>query len=443
MVFPGTRQLVHLLAVAALLLMARKPHARPKPATLASGASGHGLTFRNFNGVCNLPAPEVVQQLGLGWTRADFSWGGIEPEKGKWIWDRTDQLVQTAHAESLEILPILDYTAAWAEAVEGQQVGPPRHVEDWEDYVDHVVARYSRPPFSLRYFQVWNEPTREAGFWRGPSNRDFIDTVYLPAAKIVRRYNARVVFSGWPHSNSLAELDGLLGSHDAWRSTDILDVHYFGGSAWQHLYDYWLLAGKCSGIWQTEVGFTENPDYLPNAYLRALNWALRSGWNDPDQYKVFWYANWGAGPDADKCLTKTDHGKIALTENGRRLAAINDALGGGVLAPFAEFATTPPLAPTLDESRPTALGFKVGGDRTVIALLLDKVGYQNYSSISARASLGWRPRRVEVVTASGQRRPLEAVYKAGGVEVRVPLKSMGDDCGHCAWIVAYLEFERS
>jgi hypothetical protein len=436
-----TRRLFYRLALAGLLLMAWRRNAPWKPASSAPGTPGP--TFRDFNGVVNLPAPEVVRQLGLGWTRADFGWGNVEPEKGKWVWDKTDQLVQTAHGDSMEILPVLDYTAPWAEAVKGQQQGPPEHTEDWEDYVDHVVARYSHAPFNLRYFQIWNEPTREAGFWRGSSNRDFIDTIYLPAAKIIRRYNARVVFSGWPHSNSLGELDGLLNNHDAWRLTDILDVHYFGGSAWQHLYDYWLLAGRCSGIWQTEIGFTDNPDYLPNAYLRSLNWALRSGWKDPDQYKVFWYANWGAGHDADKCLSKTDHGKIVLTENGQRLAVMNGTLGDGVLASFTQFTTTPPLAPTLDESKPTALGFKVGENRTVVALLLNKVGYQGYSSVSVRASLGFRPKHVEVVTASGQRHALDAIYTTGGVQVAVPLKSMLDECSNCAWIVAYLEFEAS
>jgi len=132
-----------------------------------------------------------------------------------------------------------------------------------------------------------------------------------------------------------------------------------------------------------------------------------------------------------------------LTTNGRRLAAMNDALGGGALASFTQFQTTPSLPSTLDESKATALGFKVGDSRTVVALLLNKVGYQSYSSISVRASLGFRPKRVEVVTASGQRRALDAVYTSSGVQVAVPLKNMQDECTNCAWIVAYVEFEVS
>ena len=431
-------RLVPLVALAALGTMPR-----PKSSPAAPGPPG--ITLRNFSGVVNAPGSETVRQLGIGWTRADFSWGGIEPEKGKWNWNRTDQLVQAAHAESLEILPILDYTAPWAEAVAGQHVGPPKHVEDWEGYVDHVVARYGRPPFNLRYFQIWNEPTREAGFWRGPSNRDFVDTVYLPAAKIVRHYGARVVFGGWPHTNSLAELDDLLAYHDAWRWTDVVDVHYFGGAAWQHLYDYWLLSGKCMGIWQTEIGFTANPDYVPNVYLRALNWGLSSGWKDPDQYKLFWYAGWGAGADADRCLTKSEGQgqqlKNVLTEDGRWLAVINDVLGAGALAAFTDFSTTPSLPPTVSESQPAALGFKVGDDRVVIALLMDKAFSQKYSAIAVRASVRKRPGRVELVTSSGHRQALTGDYAAGHLRVTVPLRGMQDDCPRCASLAGYLELE--
>jgi GH35 family endo-1,4-beta-xylanase len=109
-----------------------------------------GVTFRDFNGAVYLSSPEIDKQLGIGWTRQDFSWSSIEPDKGKWSWDKMDQLVQGAHAQSVEVLPVLDYTAPWAASIPGQQFSAPRHVEDWEDYVEHVVARYSQPPFNLR-----------------------------------------------------------------------------------------------------------------------------------------------------------------------------------------------------------------------------------------------------------------------------------------------------
>jgi hypothetical protein len=430
-----------LVTIVALAALGTMPRPQPSPAT--PGPSG--ITLRNFSGVVNTPSPEMVQQMGLGWARADFDWTDIEPAQGKWTWDKTDQLVQAAHAQSLEILPVVAYTAPWAESIPGAHVSAPKRVEDWQDFVEHVVARYRAAPYNLRYFQVWNEPTVQAGFWKGASNRDFIGLVYLPAAKIIRSHGGRVVFGGWPHSNSLAELNDLLNTQDAWRWTDVVDVHYFGGAAWQPLYDAWLLGGKCMGIWQTEIGYTSNPDYLASVYLRALNWGLRSGWKDPDQYKVFWYAGWGSGVRADRCLTKSEgqgqQAKSVLTQNGQRLAVLNDVLGAGTLAAFTDFSTNLSLPPAVGDAQPAALGFKVGDGRVVIALFMDKAAAQKYPSLSVRASLRTKPGQIELVTASGQRRPLTGDYRSGQLQVAIPLRGSPDDCPACVSIAAYLELE--
>lgn len=288
-----------------------------------------GVTFRDFNSVVNMALPGTVKKLGFGWARNGFSWGSIEPQKGVWDWRGTDELILRAHALGVQILPNLLYTAPWAESIAGNQGSPPKHVEDWESFVEHTVARYSRPPFNLRYFQVWNEPTREAGFWSGKTNRDFIDTIYLPAAKIIRKYDCRVVFGGWPDSNSLTEYDDLLTYHDAWKWTDILDLHYRDVSAWKHLYTKWIKTGKCRGIWETEVGYTSDPDFLPSLYLQVLQFCLESGWNDANQYKLFWYASWGAGKDGPNCLSMpSGGGGTSLTVPGRELVVLDDVLGG-------------------------------------------------------------------------------------------------------------------
>jgi hypothetical protein len=370
-----------------------------------------------------MPLPETVEKLQFGWARDDFPWALIEPQKGQWNWQQTDGLVLRAHAAGVEILPILDYSAPWAGSTPGKKFSPPARVEDWEDFVEHTVARYTQPPYSLRYFQVWNEPTRQAGFWTG-SDEEFIDKVYLPAAKIIRSHGGRVVFGGWPSSNSLQEFDRILAYHHAWRWTDILDVHYRGLSAWQHLYDTWVKPGKSLGVWQTEIGFTSNPEYLPNVYLRALYWALRSGWSDPDQYKLFWYASSGGGKDGDKCLTKiaADHTTI-LTQNGILLSVMNGMLGGGSLTSFSNFSTDPPLHPVLEGTAPTALGFSVGRERVVIALL-GRTMFAKQAVLSVTVSTERRPARVELVSLSGVTWALNSDYRGGSLQVNIPLREL-------------------
>ncbi|PIU92213.1 MAG: hypothetical protein COZ06_21050 [Armatimonadetes bacterium CG_4_10_14_3_um_filter_66_18] len=375
----------------------------------------------DFLGAVNVGGPDW-RRYGLGWCRHDFSWGALEPENDRFEWEKYDRLIEDAHRHGVQILPILDYTAPWAASKEGDGVSPPKNVTDWEDFVEHVVARYSQPPFSLRYFQVWNEPTVKTGFWHGESDDEFFEKVYLPAAKILKRNDCQVVFGGWPCSDSIEHFCELLDKHEAWRWTDILDVHYFELSAWQALYDRYVKPGKCRGIWQTEIGYHPFPGYLPNCYLRALHFGLRTGWNFRDQYKLFWYAFWGAGPDAPKCLTSNGpDGQRVPSEHGKRLLVLNQVLGGGALAAFSDFAAEPALPPALQEEVPTVLGFHVGDRRTVIALLLDAATRQQHPTVRLDLRLPRTPRQVTLITAAGKRRELPAQQRDGHALVGVPI----------------------
>lgn len=329
-----------------------------------SSDSGRFPALRHFMAANNVPSPAFAR-YGLGWGRHDFSWGAIEPRRGEFVWDDYDAIVLKAHASGREVLPMLGYTAAWANAAQ-DGFAPPDRVADWERFVERTVARYSRPPFNLRYFQVWNEPTRKAGFWHGASEEEWVDKIYLPAARIIRRLGCCVVFGGWPISEP-ERLDHFLRYHDAWRYTDIIDVHYFEMGSWQALYDQWIATGRCRGLWQTEIGYLTFPNYLPNAYLRGLYWALKHDWSFPEKYKLFWFAFWGAGPDAPRCLTGPDG---FVSEHGQRAAVMRRLLGSGRLQAFDDYTLDPPLGFALHEETSAAMGFQCG-KRRVIALCVD------------------------------------------------------------------------
>jgi hypothetical protein len=321
------------------------------------------------------------------------------------------------------ILPLLAYTAKWA-ATDLGGLGPARDVRDWEDYVEHVVARYSRPPFNLRYFQVWNEPTREPmTFWKA-TGKEWIDQVYLPAAKIIRRYDCEVVYGGWP----VADAGGLfevLDYHDAWKWTDIVDVHYFESRVFQEIYDRYIATGKCRGIWQTELGFLTFPNYYPNAYLRVLYWALTHDWGFPDKYKLFWFASWGAGPDAAKCLSGPGaDGNHTLSEHGRRAEVMARLLGDDTLAALTDYKTDPPLPPTLNEDAPTSAGFTVG-ERRVVALIVDPGTLAAHEQITVRVG-GFEqpPTRARFVSVLGMEQPLTVEMHEGRAEVQVPCAAL-------------------
>lgn len=385
-------------------------------------ARPRGITFQDFNGTVYLPVPEVAQKLGVGWTRSDFSWNTIEPENDRFEWTETDRLVLQAHSQGLEVLPMLGYTAFWATSKQDDGFSAPRSVADWQDFVEHVVARYCRPPFNLRYFQVWNEPTAQAGFWHGQSDDEFFEKVYLPAARIIRSYGCQVVFGGWPCSDSIEYFCQMLDKHEAWRWTDILDIHYFENSAWQALYDRYVKTGKCKGIWQTEIGFHNFVGYLPNCYLRALHWAIGQGWTEPNQFKLFWFAWWGAGADGPKCLSQPGaDGRPVLTEHGKRLAVMNEVLGGASLSIFSHFASQPELPPALGEEVSTILGFKVGENRIVIALLIDEATREKHPTVKLELPVADKPLPTKLVTCTGEQKELVGEWQGGRLVLSVSM----------------------
>jgi hypothetical protein len=405
---------------------------------IPDGESSSVALFRNFNGVVYLPPREMDKQLGIGWARVPFYWDSIEPQRGQWNWSVTDQKVLGAISADVKVLPMLGYTAPWAKVPGANNRGPVRDVRDWENFVQEVVARYSRAPFNLHYFQVWNEPTKQAGFWSGESNRDFIDLIYLPAAKVIRRYGCYVVFGGWPISNGVDEYDQILAYHDTWMWTDILDLHYNDVQAWQHLYSKWIKTGMCRGVWQTEVGASDGPFLLPRLYVESLHFALGADWHDPDQYKLFWYAAWGAGPDANKCLTMTGPGnKIVLAPQGKRMAVLNELFGGAPLRDFKDFTSIMTEAPA--KASVKIYGFRVGDKHWVMALILDGLDAGHRPDILLKVRLGVRPSHFELVSPLGQRRSMSAEYQGDAAQVLIQTGDAPTDVPTSARQVYFLQ----
>lgn len=392
------------------------------------------VLFRGFNDVVYLPPAGLSKELGIGWVREAFYWDDIEPRKGKWEFENTDRIVTEAQAQGLEVLPLLGYTARWSASVSQNIFSPPQRTSDWENFVEHVVARYSNPPFNLRYFQIWNEPTRQAKFWFG-SDTEFVDAIYLPAARIIRRHHCYVVFGGWPASNNLPEFDSVLEYHDAWRWTDFLDIHYEGLSDWQYLYDRWVKTRKCKGVWETELGFTNDPDFIPETYLSMLHWSLVAGWKNPNAYKLFWYAVWGAGADGPNCLTQTNaKDNAVLSDQGKRLAVLSQLFDTGPLTVFSDFRVTP-LPPNS-----SALGFKCGR-RIVIALFLDKKALANAPFVRIGILINKKPSTVSLIDEDGQVIKFDIFFHKRYLTVKTPTQPSAQSSRRLA--IEYLEVDPS
>ena len=338
----------------------------------------------------------AVGDLGMGWVRelevGAFDWSTLQPNRSSpFLFDATDAAVATARRANHSILPILAYTPQWAQ--QGHEADrchwPATDVSDWERYVTAVVERYTAQ--GVRHWQIWNEPGwPNKPFYCG-TEASFVLDVYLPAARIIRAHGGRVVFGGWVSIYGMDDFKELLllgdGSTTVLEMTDVLDVHYHGVSELVEMYEW---ANGTKGVWMSELGFLTFPSYLPNVYLRWLSYAASNGrWVAPDTFVLIWYASWGAGPDAPKCLSFTNaSGDQELTTHGRHLQLMSSVFRDEKIKAFDDFTTTPELRPSIAEEVSTALGFELSDGTVVVALL---VGNDTYTGPAMTATLRYTP----------------------------------------------------
>lgn len=117
--------------------------------------------------------------IGVTRTREGFEWRVIEPQRGRFDWSRTDQLMAAAARARVDVLPILGSPPAWASNhPDRSDRFPPANNADYVAFARAVVARYHaggtfwtsvRPdltPMPLTSIQIWNEPWSDT-YW-GP-----------------------------------------------------------------------------------------------------------------------------------------------------------------------------------------------------------------------------------------------------------------------------------
>lgn len=385
---PGTALLLAVLAAAGL--------AWPVG---ASAQSVPGDYVRQFFGAVHMGPDEMpwAETLGAAWSRNGISWPNHEPEPGRYDFAAADSLVQAARRRSVRLMPVLSNVPPWAStAPEGTPNAKhhpfgEEHVDRWRAYVDSVVSRYP----DVEYFEVWNEPNIDWFLATDRNHRLYVERILEPAAEVIHAHGRKVVAPSytlewpkdrWPPSerparsqrnlaDAIEDVDRWLGYRDAWRHIDVLSVHYSKGDArpegvpsgdvlmpfYDHVYENWIEPGRLEGVWNTEEGLTateagtagfvalepwERPPYgqwVARYTLPLLHWAIRHGWDEPQQYKVFWYhitTSGGSGTlSPTNLLTREPAGEEAaavergsgglrLSETGRALRVVTGLFEG-------------------------------------------------------------------------------------------------------------------
>ena len=268
------------------------PPAQPAPSGETFGASVNLL----FNGSGYSPA-EIATQLGglkaSGATvaRSDAFWEATEPEPPAggfhhYRWQFDDSIAGALADAGLRWMPILDYTAPWAQSVAGQDHSPPKDAVEFAAYAGAFAARYgvggafwrTHPAVTaqpVQTFEIWNEPDN-AQFWAPTPNAAAYAELYQRArdAILAADPTGRVIVGGLTSPSSflpemIAALPQLRGHIDG------VGIHPYG--------DPLVLLGKLRAaratiaslrlgsvpLYVTEFGWTTKPpgtvDYAPES----------------------------------------------------------------------------------------------------------------------------------------------------------------------------------
>jgi hypothetical protein len=121
----------------------------------------------------------------ISWTRRNaVVWSSVEPTEGTRKWSALAGLeseLQDASSKGMRVILIVRSTPAWAQKVAGSFCGPIKaeKLAAFGSFMGDLVARYSVPPYNVKYWELWNEPdvdpslvipTSEFGCWGDQSD---------------------------------------------------------------------------------------------------------------------------------------------------------------------------------------------------------------------------------------------------------------------------------
>jgi hypothetical protein len=170
-----------------------------------------------------------------GWRNAYSDWDLLEPNQGKWNFERLDRDVALAQQHGVEMLFILKYVPTWA-SVRPNETGcctpdaqkgntaVPKNIEDWRNYVRTIAMRYKG---RVRYYELWNEPNVKR-FYSGTVKQ--LVALNRAAYQVLKEVDPTITVissaMSAPESNALRYFEDYLALGGG-RYTDVISFHFY------------------------------------------------------------------------------------------------------------------------------------------------------------------------------------------------------------------------
>jgi hypothetical protein len=155
--------------------------------------SSFGVSIEPFNSDGGLDQMAVAEP---GWTRIGIDWSSLEPTLTQPLslnWSAAaavDNQLINASNQHIRVLFIIGGTPQWA--IKSGTCGAidSQYLDHFVEVVKAIVSRYSRAPYSVEYWEMYNEPDAPIlGCWGDPSDKmyyggkwygEMLKKVYLP-----------------------------------------------------------------------------------------------------------------------------------------------------------------------------------------------------------------------------------------------------------------------
>jgi hypothetical protein len=285
-------------------------------------------------------ALDDVVQLGAGWIRLDLAWDAVQPGSSTSSdWSAFDGVVAAASARHIGVVPILQYTPAWARPL--LCFSDHCHPADPNQFAAFAAAAASRyAPRGVHTWEIWNEPNTGGAWMPAPDPAAYAALVRATAPAIKGADPGATVISGGlapaaTGGRDIAQLDflsgfaraGGLGLLDAVGyhpySSPVPSTFYDPGNAWQQMSNtptsvQSVLASfgqPTMKVWATEYGaatngpgvaatttdyrLSQSPDHVDEALQAEMaTQSVQLAKASPLMAALFWYTQNDSGTDA-------------------------------------------------------------------------------------------------------------------------------------------------
>ncbi|MFP4037742.1 MAG: beta-galactosidase [Desulfobacteraceae bacterium] len=257
----------------------------PSPMTSSRGARRAERVELDF-GLCVTPTElqrdkHRIKELGITAVRLPAPWQFIEPEEGRFDWQRADSVIKELRGMGLQILLNVRSVSEWGTRKEAEKTGGyrsssmPRDLGQWERFLGSLARRYKGMGV---HYEIENEVSAEA-FWSG-SKAEYLELLERSYSVIKAEDPEALVlcaampcgitrdFSGPDHPQFRALHDDWLLSYLPSKAFDAVSVHnyYFPGGPvvngftfrtyQEHVQDLMRRAGVGGKrVWITEAGY--------------------------------------------------------------------------------------------------------------------------------------------------------------------------------------------